>query len=156
MNIKMLSVTTAASALLFGSAVFSQASFADEGLSQEDYQALFQDDPEFHAPTEGATRSSSPSMSCYVDTPGVDVYTTGYCFDVGGARTTVAVFRVDNPPANRTIHWSNSRCTNNSANTICILPISNFSAIDVSATVLDHDTGTFKTVSATAEYEGGF
>lgn len=144
---------TAASALLFGSAVFSQASFADEGLSQEDYQALFQDDPEFHAPTEGATRSSSPSMSCYVDTPGVDVYTSGFCSELGWARNTVAVFRVDNPPANRTIHWSNSRCMTASSNTVCILPISHGFPVRVRASVLDHNTGTFTTVSATADYD---
>ncbi len=96
-------------------------------------------------------RSGGASMKCYVDTPAFDVFTTGFCADAGVARTTTAVFRIDNEPSNFTILWSDSRCS--SSNDTCLLPIRHFQTINLSATVLNNDNNTFSTTSATALYE---
>ena len=99
-----------------------------------------------------ATRASG--MECFVDTPAFDQFTLGFCGNVGLARTTSAVFRLVNRPANFTALWSDPRCSTSSD--ICILPISFFQQLTLSATVLNNSNNTFTTVSATALYEGFF
>lgn len=96
------------------------------------------------------------SMSCYVDTPAYDNFTTSYCsaaiFD--GPRTTSAVFRIDNPHSNiHSVIWSDSACS--SSSTSCITTVRAYNPKTVTATVLKTD-GTYFQVSATAEYELGF
>lgn len=96
------------------------------------------------------------SMSCYVDTPAYDTFTTSFCAGViyNGPTTTSAVFRVDNPPSNlQSVVWSDSACS--SSSTMCITSIRAYKPKTVTATVLKTD-GTYYQVSATAEYELGF
>lgn len=93
-------------------------------------------------------------MSCYVDTPAFDVFTNNFCFAVGTARETVAVFKVNNvpSPSTSTISWSEPGC---SGFGVCIVPIRWYRSVTVSATVTDA-LGNPTTVSATAHYEGPF
>ena len=98
-------------------------------------------------------KSSAIRMKCFVDTPAYDVYTYDFCASAAAARTTTAVFKIDNVPAGSTISWSNSHCQSN--NSLCFVPIRQFRSITVNATVLKPN-GTYTTVSATAEYEGLF
>lgn len=105
------------------------------------------------------TLSSLPalanSMSCYVDTPAYDNFTTNFCSAVifNGPTTTSAVFRVNNAPSNvQSVLWSDSSCS--SSSTTCITSVRAYKPKTVTATVLKTD-GTFFQVSATAEYELG-
>ncbi len=142
-------VTGAATLLLLGG--LAQSVAAQELDSSQDLDLARQSLPELDQ-ASNQTRSSSPSMSCFVDTPAFDIFTTGWCDNSGTARTTTAVFRVDNPPSNFTILWSNGSC--NSSSTTCFLPIRQYQTITLNATVLNNDNSTFTTTGATASYEG--
>ncbi|MCF6300491.1 MAG: hypothetical protein L3J52_05170 [Proteobacteria bacterium] len=98
-----------------------------------------------------SNKSASPRMQCYIDTAAYDLFSDN-CAAFGFVHTTSAVFRIDSVPSNFTIMWSNSRCNSQSA--WCVLPISLYQQIDLSATVLNHSNNTFSTVSSTAEYIG--
>lgn len=153
-KLKALSIMTLSIALGMGS--ISPVS-AEEKLSDQEYSEFLdqaaQSMPELNEKSDQQTRSGS-GMSCYVDTLAFDVFTSGYCFSAGNATTTSAVFRIDNPPSNYTILWSDSRCS--SSNTLCILPIRRYQSYTISATILNNANNTFTTASATAEYEGLF
>jgi len=128
---------------------------AEEAFDQEGFDLALKALPELAEDLKNPvnTRSAAPRMKCYVDTIAFDVFTYGYCFNVGNPRTTTAVFRVDNVPSGAQILWSNSNCTNNQST--CFVPISQYQSITVTATVLNPN-GTFNQTSATAEYEGFF
>jgi len=97
---------------------------------------------------------ASSGMSCFVDTPDYDEFTSGFCFAmIFGARTTTAVFRVDNPPANAHIDWDHPDCP--SSTTFCSVPIYAFHFLTVSALVIDLDSAYHNTVQATAYFEDG-
>lgn len=152
MKFTMMKTLTMASAFLLGTSVLASVSYANDGFSQKEYENLFKSDPEFTAPTADAVRAGSSSMSCYVDTPAFDYFTTGSCFSAGFSRTTTAVFRIDNLPSNYSIDWHNSNCNDN--NDTCFLSISHYQTITLSATVFNNSNSTFQNVSATAHYEG--
>ncbi len=128
---------------------------AKELTAEEDFEMALKALPEVadDLANQGANRSSAIRMKCYVDTPAYDQYTYNFCASVGSARTTTAVFAIDNVPAGSTINWSNSNCS--SSNSICFVPIRQYRPITVTASVLKPN-GTYTTVSATAEYEGWF
>ncbi len=135
-------------------AVFNVAS-ATELTAEEDYEMALLAMPELADDVQKPTESSFSAavrMKCYVDTPAYDQFRYGNCFSAGFARTTTAVFRVDNVPAGSTIIWSNSNC---SASSTCFVPIRQYQTINVSATVLKPN-GTYEVTSATAHYEGMF
>ncbi len=97
---------------------------------------------------------ASSGMSCFVDTPDFDQFTSGYCFAViWGVNQSTAVFRVDNPPANAHIHWDHPSCP--SSTTFCSVPIQAFQFLTVSALVIDLDSSYHNTVQATANFENG-
>ena len=96
------------------------------------------------------------TMSCYVDTPAYDEFTTSFCSALvyNGPTTTSAVFKVDNPPSNvQSVIWSDSACS--STSTTCITTIRAYRPKTVTATVLKTD-GTYFQVSASADYELGY
>ncbi|WP_395377425.1 hypothetical protein [Marinicella sp. W31] len=127
---------------------------AEEAFDQEAFDLALKALPELAEDLKNPVATkAAPRMKCYVDTPAFDLFTYGYCFSVGNARTTTAVFRVDNVPAGAQILWSNSNCTNNQST--CFVPIRQYQTISVTATVLNPN-GTFNQTSATAEYEGFF
>ena len=143
-------LTFSATALIAFAALTNLAVGQDVVSEAEFEQAAAAALPELSQPAE-QIRSSSASMSCFVDTPAFDQFTTGFCFSVGTAFMTTAVFRIDNPPSNFTILWSDSRCSSNSLT--CFLPIRHFQTITLSATVLNNSNNTFVNTSATARYE---
>ncbi|MEX2499631.1 MAG: hypothetical protein WD397_12245 [Wenzhouxiangellaceae bacterium] len=100
------------------------------------------------------TTASATAMSCLVDTPSFDQWGSPQCFSIGSATFATAFFRIDNPPSNFTILWSDSRC--DSSKTMCSVPIRMFHPITMDATVLNNSNNTFVQVSATAWYEGLF
>ncbi|MCA1777880.1 MAG: hypothetical protein LC637_00430 [Xanthomonadaceae bacterium] len=110
--------------------------------------------PELNEKPNPAQRSGATGMSCFVDTPAFDLFTSPLCVSAGTTLTTTAVFRVDNPPADFTIIWSDSSCS--SSSTVCVVPINIIGYLTVSATVLNNANYTFTKVSATARYEGLF
>ncbi len=146
--------TIAAISSLCVASAFSQA-MAKELTEQEDFELALKALPEVADDLENGPmqKSTAIKMKCYVDTPAYDLYTYNYCASVGAARTTTAVFKVDNVPAGSTINWTNNNCSSN--NSLCFVPIRQYQTITVSATVLKPN-GTYSTVSATAEYEGLF
>ncbi|MCO7224183.1 hypothetical protein [Pleionea sp. CnH1-48] len=102
---------------------------------------------------EATTLNASTSMKCYVDTAAFDHFSNGFCFAASWNRTTTAVFRIDGGPStNFRIYWSDSRCSQTSKT--CMLPISWYQRINLSADILDLSNGTFSSASATAMYEG--
>lgn len=106
--------------------------------------------------TMASSTAFGASMSCYVDTPALDQFTSGFCGAsvFNGPRTTSAVFRIDNAPSNiNTIIWSDSACS--SSSTVCITSIQAYGPKTVTATILKTD-GTYEQASAHAEYELGF
>lgn len=109
--------------------------------------------PELNDPSP-QTKSSATGMSCLVDTPSYDQWGSPTCISVGNSVYATAFFRIDNPPSNSTIFWSDSRC--DSSATTCSVPIRMYTTITMDATVLDHSDNTFDQVSATAWYEGLF
>lgn len=128
---------------------------ADQPMDQKEFDQALQALPELAEDLASSAQigvGGSPRMKCFVDTPALDIFTFDSCFSVGAARTTTAVFRIDNMPANFTIIWSDSRC--NSSSATCFLPIRQFRPLTLNATVLDNDNFTFSRTSATAEYEG--
>jgi len=135
---------------LIGSAVAQQPANKDEldklVLALPELAEDGKDDPQ--------TRSGSAAMKCFVDTPAFDLYTFGGCFSSGTAPITTAVFKIDGEPSNFTIIWSDSRCGTSSTSDLCLLPIRQYQSLTLNATVLNNDTGTFSTTSATAWYEG--
>jgi len=92
-------------------------------------------------------------MDCIVDTINYDI-TGNPCFSSSTETFASAFFTVHNLPADYTIIWSDNRCSQTSP--VCVLPIKMFRSLQVSATVLNNDAGTFTNVSATAWYEGFF
>ncbi len=99
------------------------------------------------------TSSTTSSMRCLVDTNKLDSWGSPTCrsWVFGSPFYTTAVFEIVNPPANFTINWSDSSCSQSS--TQCVLPISFLtSPLSVSADVLDNSTQTFVHTSATANY----
>ena len=127
---------------------------AEEAFDQEAFDLAVKALPELAEDLKKPVNTkAAPRMKCYVDTPAFDVFTYGYCFNVGFARTTTAVFRVDNVAAGAQILWSDSNCTNNQST--CFVPIRQYQTKTVTATVLNTN-GTFTQTSATAEYEGPF
>ncbi len=129
---------------------------AQQALTAEEYDQATLALPELadDDAKSNQNRSGSAAMKCYVDTPAFDLFTFGYCSNAGVARTTTAVFRIDNVPSNFTIIWSDSRCS--STNRTCFLPIRQYQTITLNATVLNNSNNTFSTTSATANYEGFF
>jgi len=130
-------------------------------IAKEDVDSQLQEErllaamPEFAQDKDQILKSGSiPRMKCFVDTPAFDNYSYNACFSVGGARTTTAVFKVDNVPSNFTILWSDSRCS--STSTFCLLPIRQYQSIVLNATVLNNANNTFSNTTATAWYEGFF
>ena len=146
---KMLAVSSLCMAGLVNQAI------AQELTEEEDFQLALKALPEAADDLDNPAmnKSSAIRMKCYVDTPAYDLYTYDFCASAGAARTTTAVFKIDNVPAGSTINWSNSNC--NSNNSLCFVPIRQYRNITVSATVLKPN-GSYTTVSATAEYEGLF
>ncbi len=110
--------------------------------------------PELNDDAATVSSLASTSMKCFVDTPAYDQYRTGSCFAAGSSRTTTAVFKIDGVPSNFRIYWSDSRCSQTSST--CMLPISWYQTISLSADVLDLTNNTFSSTSATAHYEGLF
>jgi len=108
--------------------------------------------PELSEGNQIVASSTNPTMKCLVDTPAWDSWGTSYCFSAGFARSATAYFQIDNMPSNFTVYWSDSRCGLTSSS--CALSIVNYQQITLSATVLNHSTGTFSTTSSTAHYEG--
>ncbi len=137
---------------VFGFAGMANLAIAEQPLTPEEYEQAALALPELDEGIQkpGQTRAAA-SMKCFVDTPAFDLFTTGYCHSSGNPRTTTAVFRIDNEPANFTILWSDSRCS--SSSDTCFLPIRHFQQITLSATVLNNANNTFSTTSATAHYE---
>ncbi len=134
--------------------VFTQA-VAKELTAEQDFELALKALPEVadDLANPSVSKSSAIRMKCYVDTPAYDLFTYNFCASVGSARTTTAVFAIDNVPAGSTINWSNSNCS--STNSICFVPIRQYRPVTVTASVLKPN-GTYTTVSATAEYEGWF
>mgnify|MGYP001044067175 FL=1 len=95
---------------------------------------------------------SSPYMECLVDTPAYDPITRGYCFGAAWPRTTSAYFRIQGVPSNFKVYWSHPSCNSNQSH--CTLTIRQYMPITLSADVLNQDTQTYFSVSATAHYEG--
>ena len=127
---------------------------AEEAFDQEAFDLALKAMPELAEDSKNPVMTkAAPRMKCYVDTPAFDVFTYNFCFSVGNARTTTAVFRVDNVTPGAQILWSDSNCTNNQST--CFVPISWYQSKTVTATVLNPN-GTFNQTSATAEYEGFF
>lgn len=100
--------------------------------------------------------SSTPVLSCFVDTPAYDQFTQGGCFSVwfGGPITTTAVFQVFNisSPGNYDFNWSIGSCSGEQ----CVTNIRAYRPLTVSVTVTENATGQSWNLSATAEYERGF
>ncbi len=119
---------------------------ADDHYESQHISALEIEQPGFYI------EASSPRMKCFVDTPAWDEYRYGGCFSAGWARTTSAVFKIDNVPSNFKIYWSNSACSSSSST--CTLPIRQYNNITLSADVLDLSNNTFSSTSAKAHYEG--
>lgn len=99
--------------------------------------------------------ATAETMSCFVDTPRLDRFTTPRCFSViFGAQSATAVFRVDPPlPNNFKVLWDDTRC--NSTQSTCAVRIRAFTEKIMRATVLNFDNHTFFEVSATASFENG-
>jgi|GEM_PF-3806668 len=133
-------------------AVFNVASAA-ELTAEEDFKMALRAMPELADDLDKSTTNKSATvlMKCYVDTPAYDYFNNNICFSSGFARTTTAVFKVDNAPAGSGIIWSNGNCTAN--NSTCFVPIRQYQSVNVSATVLKPN-GTYSIVNATAHYEG--
>ena len=105
------------------------------------------------SPQLSSANISGEYMECYVDTPAWDEFRKGWCFSVGVARTTSAVFRIQGgPSSNFHIYWSDSRCSATSKT--CVVPIRQYQNITMTADVLNKNNNTFFTVSAKAHYEG--
>lgn len=139
------------------SLIFCSLSFAadDQTMTLEQLNQVSQLVPELaEDKSTEQNRVSAPRMKCFVDTPAFDNFSFGFCASVASPFSTTAFFRIDNVPSNFTIIWSDSRC--NSSSRDCLLPISIFQTINLSATVLNNSTGTFSTTSASALYENFF
>ncbi len=136
-------------------AAFCNMASAQELTPEEDFEMALLALPELadDIKNPSVNKSAAVRMKCFVDTPAYDLFRYDACFSVGAARTTTAVFRVDNVPAGSSILWSDSNCTAN--NNTCFVPIRQYQTKNVSATVLKPD-GTYSTTSATAHYEGLF
>lgn len=134
---------------------FGHYAIAKELTPQEDFEMALLALPELadDLKNTSADKSGAIRMKCYVDTPAYDHFTYDQCFSMGNARTTTAVFNIENVPAGSTILWSDSSCSNSS--TWCLVPIRQYQSKNVSATVLKPN-GTYSTTSATAYYEGFF
>jgi hypothetical protein len=132
---------------------FMAGAQANELTSEEDFALALKALPELadEVANPPATRSSTIKIKCFVDTPAYDHYTYNFCGSAGWARTTTAVFTIENVPAGSTIAWSNSNCS--STNSTCFIPIRQYQSVSVTANVLKPN-GTYTTVSATAFYEG--
>lgn len=128
---------------------------AKELTAEEDFALALRALPEAADDLDNgaSNKSTAIRMKCYVDTPAYDLYTHDFCISAGAARTTTAVFKIDNVPAGSSIIWSNSHCQAN--NSLCFVPIRQYRSITVNATVLKPN-GSYSSVSATAEYEGLF
>ncbi|ATC93841.1 hypothetical protein [Pseudoalteromonas tunicata] len=101
----------------------------------------------------GCTAAMANTMSCYVDTPKYDEFTTNQCDAiVWGANIATAVFRVDDAPSGSRILWSDNRCSDTS--NMCMISIHAFRNYTMKATVLKPD-GTWHQVSASASFEDG-
>lgn len=150
MHKKITQLTTLSAFCLTG--VFAGAQ-AKELTPEEDFAMALKALPELadELANPPATESSTIKIKCYVDTPAYDVYTYNFCGNAGWARTTTAVFTIENVPSGATIAWSNSNCS--STNNTCFIPIRQYQSISVTANVLQSN-GSYTTVSATAFYEG--
>lgn len=138
---------------LFCCTVLTGNVLADEPMSQQEFDQALQALPEVadDLVSLDSIRASTPRMKCFVDTFAFDLFSFGFCANNGTPRTTTAVFRIDSPPSNFTILWSDSRC--DSSRDTCFLPIRHFQQINLSATVLNNANNTFSTTSASALYE---
>lgn len=148
---KSMVAATAFAFVLCGGLVSAQnVTIPDEGALLEAYVPELKDS----SPQTQATTASATSMSCLVDTINYDQWGSPQCLSTGTETFATAFFRIDNPPSNFTILWSDSRC--DSSKTLCSVPIRMFTNITMDATVLDNSNNTFVQVSATAWYEGLF
>lgn len=152
MNKSKLKITTISVFCL--SSCFSYVN-ASELTPQEDLKNALNSLPELADVygNKSADKSASVRIKCYVDTPAYDYFSYNNCLSVGSARTTTAVFNLENVPTGSDVIWSNSNCNANS--TWCTLPIRQYQQISVTATVLKPDS-TFSQHTANAWYEGNF
>lgn len=150
MKNSLLKITTISAFCLAGG--FSAAN-AQALTPQEDLEIALNALPEFadEIKNSAVNKSSVIKIKCYVDTPAYDTYSYNSCFNVGWARTTTAVFNLENVPSGSGVIWSNNSCTANS--NYCFLPIRHYQSVSVTATILKPDS-TYSTVNATAYYEG--
>lgn len=100
---------------------------------------------------------SSVVMQCYVDTTAYDTYSSNHCFSFGSSSTTTAVFKLANLPlttSEYSLNWQTTSCSSTSAASTCSKSIRQYQNITMTAVLTHIQTGSTKSLSATAHYEG--